>query len=155
LKSFVFSAIPAAAAAGFANAWEAALGAVFISGVLFLLLSLAGARVMDAMSPSMKNAIAAGIGLFIAFIGLQNAGLILKDPGMAVKLNPHFASPDLRLMVSIPLAYSIGDGLALGFISYPLVKFCSGRAREVTWVSYLLAVLLVLYFVFVKGRLAG
>jgi AGZA family xanthine/uracil permease-like MFS transporter len=45
----------------------------------------------------MKHAIAAGIGLFIAFIGLQNAGLILKDPGTAVKLNPNFGSPDLAV----------------------------------------------------------
>lgn len=94
---FVFSAIPAAAAAGFANAWEVALGVVFISGGLFLILSLVGLRelIFNAVSPSLKNAIAAGIGLFIAFIGLQNAGLILKDPGTAVKMNAHFASPDL------------------------------------------------------------
>jgi len=94
---FVFSAIPAATAAGFANGWQVALGTVFISGVLFLILSLVGLREMifNAISPSLKNAIAAGIGLFIAFIGLQNAGLILKDPGTAVKLNAHLASPDL------------------------------------------------------------
>lgn len=94
---FVFSAAPAAAAAGFANSWQVALGVVFISGILFLALSLFGAReaVMNAISPSLQHAIAAGIGLFIAFIGLQNAGLIVKDPGTAVKLNPHFASPDL------------------------------------------------------------
>jgi adenine/guanine/hypoxanthine permease len=94
---FVLSAIPAAAAAGFANAWEVALGVVFISGLLFLVLSLFRVRetVLQAISPSMKNAIAAGIGLFIAFIGLQNAGLILKDPGTGVRLNPHLASPDL------------------------------------------------------------
>jgi AGZA family xanthine/uracil permease-like MFS transporter len=94
---FVFSAIPAAAAAGFSNGWQVALGAVFISGVLFLLLSLIGLREMifNSVSPSLKNAIAAGIGLFIAFIGLQNAGLILKDPGTTVRLNAHFASPDL------------------------------------------------------------
>jgi AGZA family xanthine/uracil permease-like MFS transporter len=94
---FVFSAIPAAAAAGFANAWGVALGVVFISGVLFLVLSLVGLREMifDAVSPSLKNGIAAGIGLFIAFIGLQDAGLIVKDPGTAVRLNAHFASPDL------------------------------------------------------------
>src|SRR6266850_6098318 len=94
---FVFSAIPAAMAAGFANAWQVALGAVFVSGVLFLILSVVGLREMifNAISPGMKNGIAAGIGLFIAFIGLQNAGLILKDPGTAVKLNAHFASPDL------------------------------------------------------------
>lgn len=94
---FVFSAVPAAAAAGFANSWQVALGAVFISGVLFLGLSLFGAReaVMNAISPSLQYAIAAGIGVFIAFIGLQNAGLIIKDPGTAVKLNHHFDSPDL------------------------------------------------------------
>jgi AGZA family xanthine/uracil permease-like MFS transporter len=94
---FVFSAIPAATAAGFTNGWEVALGTVFISGVLFLILSLVGLRelIFNAVSPSLKNGIAAGIGMFIAFIGLQNAGLILKDPGTAVKLNPHFTSPDL------------------------------------------------------------
>jgi AGZA family xanthine/uracil permease-like MFS transporter len=94
---FVFTAVPVAAAAGAVVPWATALGAVFVSGVLFLALSLVGARevVMNAISPSMKHAIAAGIGLFIAFIGLQNAGLIVKDPGTAVRLNPRFASPDL------------------------------------------------------------
>lgn len=94
---FVFSAIPAATAAGFANGWQVALGVVFISGVLFLILSVVGLRelIFNSVSPSMKNGIAAGIGLFIAFIGLQNAGVIIKDPGSAVKLNAHFASPDL------------------------------------------------------------
>ena len=94
---FVFTAIPVAAAAGSALPWATALGAVFVSGVLFLLLSLVGAReaVMNAISPSMKHSIAGGIGLFIAFIGLQNAGLIVQDPGTAVRLNPRFASPDL------------------------------------------------------------
>src|SRR5450759_2485949 len=65
------------------TAGQVALGAVFVSGILFLILSLAGLREMifNAVSPSMKCAIAAGIGLFIAFIGLQNAGVIVKDPG--------------------------------------------------------------------------
>ena len=96
---FVLSAIPAAAAAGYANAWQVALGVVFLSGLLFLVFSFFGVReaVMDAISPSLKNAIAVGIGLFIAFIGVQNAGLILKDPGTAVRLNPHFGSPDLLI----------------------------------------------------------
>jgi AGZA family xanthine/uracil permease-like MFS transporter len=96
---FVLSAIPAAAAAGFSNPWQVAMGAVFISGVLFLILSLAGLREMlfNSVSPSLKAGIAAGIGLFIAFIGLQNAGVIIKDPGTAVKLNAHFGSPDLLI----------------------------------------------------------
>src|SRR5437868_8833957 len=94
---FVFSAIPAATAAGFANSWQVALGTVFVSGVLFLILSLVGLREMifNAVSPSLKNGIAAGIGLFIAFIGLQQAGVIIKDSGTAVKMNAHLASPDL------------------------------------------------------------
>src|SRR5215510_3456350 len=94
---FVFSALPAATAAGFTNGWQVALGVVFVSGVVFLLLSLVGLRelIFNAISPSLKNGIAAGIGLFIAFIGLQNAGLIIKDPGTAVRMNAHFASPDL------------------------------------------------------------
>src|SRR4029450_9441531 len=94
---FVFSSLPAATAAGFTNGWQVALGVVFVSGVLFLILSLVGLRelIFNAVSPSLKNGIAAGIGLFIAFIGLQQAGIIIKDPASAVKLSTHFASPDL------------------------------------------------------------
>jgi AGZA family xanthine/uracil permease-like MFS transporter len=94
---FVLSAIPAAQAAGFPNAWQVALGTVFISGVIFLILSVIGLRelIFKSISQSLKSAIAAGIGLFIAFIGLQNAGLILKDPGTGVRLNGHLASPDI------------------------------------------------------------
>jgi adenine/guanine/hypoxanthine permease len=99
---FIFSAMPAAAAAGFANSWQVALGVVFISGVLFLALSLFGIReaVMNAISPSLQHAIAAGIGLFIAFIGLQNGGLILKSPATGVSLNHRFDSPDLIVFFS-------------------------------------------------------
>lgn len=94
---FVFSVIPAAAAAGFANSWQVALGVVFVSGVLFFVIYLLGIRehIFNSISPSMKNAIAAGIGIFIAFIGLQNAGLIIKSSSSGVVLNAHFASPDL------------------------------------------------------------
>jgi adenine/guanine/hypoxanthine permease len=96
---FVFSAIPAAAAAGFDVPWAAALGVVFASGVLFLGLSLLGVRemIIHAVSPSMKNGIAVGIGLFVAFIGLQNAGLIVHSEGTLVALNPRFLAPDLAV----------------------------------------------------------
>jgi len=106
---FVFSVLPAAGAliaatvkagsleAGSTTPWQIALGVVFVSGVLFLILSLLGVREMllDAISPSMRNGIAIGIGLFIAFIGLRNAELVLPDAAAGVKLNTHFASPDL------------------------------------------------------------
>ncbi len=99
---FVLTVIPAAGSlavvqSGGANAWQVALGVVFISGVLFLALSLLGVRerLLSAISPSMRNGIAVGIGLFIALIGLRNAQLVISDPGTALKLNPHIASPDL------------------------------------------------------------
>ncbi len=99
---FVFSVIPAAAAlpvvaAGAASAWQVALGVVFISGVIFFLLSISGIRemIINAVSPNLRIAIAVGIGLFIAFIGFQNAGLIVKDPSTGVRLSKSFTSPDL------------------------------------------------------------
>ena len=49
--------------------------------------------------------------------------------------------------------YSIADGLALGFISYPLIKLGSGRGREAGWLPYILAVVLVVYFSFVRSKM--
>lgn len=94
---FVFSVLPAAAAAGFAQPWRVGLGVVFVAGLLFMLISVVGVRemIIDAVSPSLKNGIAVGIGFFIAFIGLQNARLILPNAGTCVSLNPQFGSPDL------------------------------------------------------------
>jgi adenine/guanine/hypoxanthine permease len=62
--------------------WETALGIVFLSGVLFLGLTLLRVRemVLDAIPASLKAAIAAGIGVFIAFIGLTQAGIVAKSP---------------------------------------------------------------------------
>ena len=94
---FVLSALPVATAAGFAEPWRATLGAVFVAGLIFLLISLTGVRekLLDVVSPSMKRGIAVGIGLYIAFIGLSNAKIVVADPGAAVTLNPEFLSPDL------------------------------------------------------------
>ncbi|MBI2437679.1 MAG: NCS2 family permease [Lentisphaerae bacterium] len=94
---FVFSALPAAAAAGFDQPWRVGLGLVFIAGLIFVLISILGVRalIIDAVSPSLKNGIAVGIGFFITFIGFQNARLILPSASTCVRLNPQFASPDL------------------------------------------------------------
>ncbi len=91
---FFISVIMALTAMGIEEAWRVALGIVFISGILFLILSLLRVRhaIINALSPSMRNGIAVGIGLFITFIGLQHGGLIVAKPGTMVGLNPHFAS---------------------------------------------------------------
>ncbi|MDY0169609.1 MAG: NCS2 family permease [Thermoguttaceae bacterium] len=108
---FVFSVIPAAAAVASdgAQPWQIALGVVFIAGLLFLLLAVLGVReiLLEAISPSMRNAIAVGIGVFVAFIGLQNAGLIVPSPGTCVKLSPRFSSPDI-LLFAFGLVFTAG-----------------------------------------------
>ena len=60
------------------NSWQFALTAVLIEGILFIVLTLTNLReaIVNAIPMSLKNAIGAGIGLFIAFIGLQNAGIV-------------------------------------------------------------------------------
>jgi adenine/guanine/hypoxanthine permease len=77
--------------------WQVGLGVVFYSGVIFLLLSMLGVRkkLMEAISPSMRNGIAVGIGLFIVLIGMDNAHLLLRSPASGWELNPRFASLDL------------------------------------------------------------
>jgi AGZA family xanthine/uracil permease-like MFS transporter len=62
--------------------WTVALGAVFLSGLLFLLLTVARLRglLVEAIPMAIKGALAAGIGLFIAFVGLKNAGLVVASP---------------------------------------------------------------------------
>jgi adenine/guanine/hypoxanthine permease len=61
--------------------------------------------------------------------------------------------PAFLTMLGIPLTYSIADGMALGFISYPIIKFCGGRGREVSWLTYVLAAVLVAYFIFVRAKM--
>jgi len=58
--------------------------------------------------------------------------------------------PSFLVLIGIPLTYSIADGLALGFIAYPLVKLVAGRVREVRAVSWAVAALLLVYFLLLR-----
>jgi AGZA family xanthine/uracil permease-like MFS transporter len=73
---------------GMGVAWQTALGAVFISGVVFLVLTVAGIRrlIVSAVPSELYAAVAAGIGFFIAFIGFRNSGIIIADPATTVTL---------------------------------------------------------------------
>ncbi|RSL30694.1 NCS2 family permease [Salibacterium salarium] len=68
--------------------WQLALFSVFLSGIIFIIITLTGIRekVINAIPAQLKYAAAAGIGLFIAFIGLQNAGIVVPDESTAVAL---------------------------------------------------------------------
>lgn len=83
---FAFTVCGAAAAGGMGYRWETALGAVFVSGLLFVVLTKFGFRetLLNAIPESLKHAIAVGIGLLIAFVGLQWAGIVVDTPGILV-----------------------------------------------------------------------
>ncbi len=68
--------------------WPVALGCVLISGIVFLVLTLVGVRqmIVAAIPTHLFAAVAGGIGLFIGFIGLRNAGIVVSSPATAVAL---------------------------------------------------------------------
>ncbi|MDN5322813.1 MAG: adenine/guanine/hypoxanthine permease [Clostridia bacterium] len=89
--------------------WQAALAAVFISGLIFLLLTLTKVRetIVNSIPLSLKYAVSVGIGLFIALIGLKNAGIIVHNPatGTLGLVGPHYFT-DENLMKLLPFGTS-------------------------------------------------
>lgn len=80
--------------------WQAALAGVFLSGLIFVVISVTGIRkrIIDAIPVQLKLAIGAGIGFFIAFVGFKNAGIIVATESTAVGLG-NFADPTVLLAV--------------------------------------------------------
>jgi AGZA family xanthine/uracil permease-like MFS transporter len=78
--------------------WQFALTAVFLEGLIFILLTITNIRnkIVDIIPSSLKNAISVGIGLFIAFIGLKNANIIVNDEATLVKGAGLFAYAAMR-----------------------------------------------------------
>ena len=73
---------------GFGYTWQIALLAVFIEGLIFIVLSMSGVReaIFNSIPYELKQAVSVGIGLFIAFIGLQNSGLCVDNPATLVSI---------------------------------------------------------------------
>ena len=67
---------------------------------------------------------------------------------------PNYAEsmPAFLILLGIPLSYSIADGLALGFIAYPVVKLLAGQGRDVKWLMYVIAAVLIAYFVMIRAQ---
>lgn len=80
--------------------WQAALAAVFISGIVFVLISVTGIRkkIIDAIPMQLKLAIGAGIGFFIAFVGLKNSGIIIASESTFVGIG-NLADPTVLLSI--------------------------------------------------------
>ena len=89
--------------------WQEALGIVFIAGMLFFILSFVGVReaIMNALPHSLQNAIAIGIGLFIAFIGLQMSGIVTKDPATFITRGALDTTPVLLSLFGIAVTLTL------------------------------------------------
>lgn len=113
--------------------WQTALGAVFLSSVIFLVLSFTGFRnaLIDAIPGSLKQGISAGIGLFITFIGLQNAKLIVDSPATLVTLG-NLAAPMTFLTIigllitMILMIYQVRGAIFLGMVVTSVIAYCMG-----------------------------
>jgi len=99
--------------------WPAALGAVFWAGVLFVLVSATPvrARLAEAIPDDLRAASAAGIGLFLAFIGLKNAGFIVADPATFVRLGDLDRRVGLSLLGGLLTVYMMRRRSAFAFLS--------------------------------------
>lgn len=88
---------------GMGYSWQFALTAVLIEGIIFILLTVTNLReaIVNAIPASMRNAIGAGIGLFIAFIGLQNAGVIVDNGSTLVELGDVTSGSPLLAIIGL------------------------------------------------------
>jgi AGZA family xanthine/uracil permease-like MFS transporter len=116
--------------------WETALGCVFLSGTAFLVLTVAGVRqlIIKAVPRSLFAAVAGGIGLFIAFIGLRDAGVIVAKPGTLVGLGnlttPTAGLSVLGLLVIAALqAKGVKGAMLIGILVTAAIAWTFGLAH--------------------------
>lgn len=115
--------------------WETALGVVFISGVIFLLLTVVGIRekIVNAIPLSLRLAIPAGIGLFISLIGFQNMELIVSDESSMVAIGsftPALALGLAGLLLTVVLvSYNVRGAILFGILGTTLLALLFGEAQ--------------------------
>lgn len=108
--------------------WQTALGVVLLSGILFLILTLTNVReqIVNGIPDCLKHGTAAGIGLFIAFVGFRNAGIIVANPSTFVALGKT-SDPQVILaavgvvLIAILMARRVGSAILLGIVIITLV----------------------------------
>ena len=95
--------------AAFGITWQQRLGAVFVSGIVFLVITLLGIRtwLADSISPSLKQSFAAGIGLFLTFIGLVESGIVVSSKAVPVQLGDLRSTPVLLALLGFVLTAAL------------------------------------------------
>jgi AGZA family xanthine/uracil permease-like MFS transporter len=116
--------------------WQTALGAVFISGVAFLLLTVVGVRrlIIRALPRSLFAAVGGGIGIFIAFIGLRDAGIIVADQGTIVGLGKLTAPTTALaifglLLIAALQARAVKGAMLIGILVTATLAWISGLSH--------------------------
>lgn len=116
--------------------WEAALGAVFISGIVFLAVSLFKVReaIVNAIPQSLKFAISAGVGLFLAIIALKNAGVVVDHPATLVTLgdlhDPRVLLAILGFFIIVALEYRrVHGSIIIGILSVTALSIILGLSK--------------------------
>ena len=116
--------------------WPTALGVVFISGVLFVLLTVTRVReqIVNGIPDSLKHSTAAGIGMFIAFVGLRNAKLVIANPATFVGLG-NFSDHEVQaacfglLLTLVLIARKINGAILLGILGTTVFGIFRGMAH--------------------------
>ncbi len=116
--------------------WQIALGAVFISGSIFILLSILGVweNLVASVPDSLKHAIAVGIGLLIALIGLEYGGLVVDAPGVLVGLGDLTSKPVALvlfgvLLTSMLMALRVRGAILIGILATALLGIPLGIVK--------------------------
>ena len=115
--------------------WQTALGVVFVSGVVFLILTLAGIRekVVAAIPLSLRIATAAGIGLFITFIGLKNLGLVVDHPATLVSIGeltrPVLIGLGSLILITILEIRKVKGSILIGIFSATIAGILTGEVH--------------------------
>jgi len=116
--------------------WQTALGAVFLSGVAFLILTAVGLRqlIVAAIPHELYAAVAAGVGLFIALIGFRESGIIVPNPATTVALG-NMRDPQTLLALfglltmAVLLAWGARAAILIGIVATSLLAFVTGQLK--------------------------
>lgn len=121
---------------GMGYSWQVALGCVFISGILFFIISVLPIRewIVNAIPKSLKMAIAAGIGLFLALIALKNAGVVVDHPatllthGKLTSFPVVMAALGFALIVALEYRRVMG-GVIIGILAVTVIAIAAGQQK--------------------------
>jgi AGZA family xanthine/uracil permease-like MFS transporter len=129
-----FFAFTVVAALGFT--WQQALGAVFISGLIFVILTVTGVRswLIEGIPHSLRSAIAAGIGLFLGIIAPKNAGIVVDNPATLVGLGSLKATGPLLailgfFIIAVLDALRVKGAILIGILAVTILSWVTGVSQ--------------------------